>query len=96
MNRFIFARPDKVFHLHLFKLARAKDEVAGRHFVAKRLANLGHTERKFAPAGGQHVQKVDEDALRGFGAQIDQRRGVVFRSGANVRAKHQVKWPWFG
>src|SRR5437899_1257520 len=42
---FIFARPDEIFHLHLLELARAKDEVAGRYFVAKRLSNLGHTKR---------------------------------------------------
>jgi hypothetical protein len=30
-------------------------------------------KRKFAPAGVQHVEKVYEDALRGFGTQINQR-----------------------
>src|SRR2546423_13383134 len=48
---FVFARFDKVFHLHLFELARAKYEVAGRDFVAKRFADLRDTEGKFAPAG---------------------------------------------
>src|SRR5712691_12480347 len=47
----IFAGTDEVFHLHLFKFARAKDEVAWRDFVAKRFAHLRHTERKSAAAG---------------------------------------------
>src|SRR5256885_5751105 len=34
---FVFAWFDEIFHLHLLELARAKDKIAGRDFVAKRL-----------------------------------------------------------
>src|SRR5437763_8889111 len=63
MRGFVFAGFDEVFQLHLFELARAKDEIAGRDLVAKRLADLRHAERQFAPAGIQHVEKVYEDSL---------------------------------
>ena len=96
MDGFVFAGAHKVFHLHLLKLARAKDEISGRHFVAKRFANLRYTERKFASAGGQHVKKVDEDALRRFRTQIDQRRRIIFGCRTDVRLKHQVERSWLG
>src|SRR5437868_4754552 len=48
---FIFAGLNEIFHLHLLELARAKDEIAGRHFVAKRLADLRDAERELAAAG---------------------------------------------
>src|SRR2546427_566847 len=92
MRLFVLAGFDEVFHLHLFKLAGTKDEVAGRDFIAKRLANLRDPERQLAPAGIQHVEKVYEDALRGFGPKIDQRFRIVFRRRPYVRAKHQVEW----
>src|SRR5437588_730132 len=43
MRGFVFAGFDEVFHLHLFEFASAKDEVAGRDFVAKRLPDLRDT-----------------------------------------------------
>src|SRR5882672_1657504 len=64
MRPLVFAGTDEVFHLHLLELARAENEVAGSDFVAKRFANLRDAERKFAPAGRQHVEKINEDALR--------------------------------
>src|SRR5712692_7534232 len=88
---FVFAGPHEIFHLHLLELAGAKDEVAGRDFVAKRLADLRHAERQFAPAGVQNIEKVYEDALRGFWTQIDARFGIVFGGRADVRAEHQVE-----
>ncbi len=35
MSLFVLARSHKVFHLHLLKFARAKNEITGRDFVAK-------------------------------------------------------------
>ncbi len=96
MHRLVFTRPHKVFHLHLLKLARAENEIPGRHFVAKRLPNLRYTEREFAPAGGQHVEEINENALGRFRTQIDQGRQIVLGRGAHVCLKHQVKRPWVG
>ena len=78
MSSFVFAGFDEVLHLHLLELARAKDEVTGRDFVAKRFADLCDAERQFATAGVQHVKKIDEDALRGFGTKINQRGRILF------------------
>src|ERR1700687_3008626 len=95
MRLFVFAGANEVFHLHLFELAGAKNEIARGYFVAKRFADLRHAERKFAPAGIEHVKKVYEDALRGFWTKIDECVLVVFRSSADVRAKHEVERPRF-
>src|ERR1041385_7172822 len=84
MSDFVFSGFDEVFHLHLFELAGAKDKVAGRHFVAERLPDLRNTERQFAPAGVEHIEKVDEDALSGFRAEIDERVRIVLRSRADM------------
>src|SRR5262245_65720396 len=54
MGSFVVARANEILHLHLFKLARPKDEVARRNLVAERLANLRDTKRQFATAGRQH------------------------------------------
>ena len=76
-------------HLHLFKLARAEDEVAGRNLVAERLADLGNSERRLLARELQHVLEVDEDALRSLGAQIGGRAGILQR--ADRRLEHQVE-----
>jgi hypothetical protein len=73
VHRFVFAWPDKVFHLHLFKLPRTKDEVPRGHFVAKRFADLRNAKRKFPPAGRQDIEKVNKDSLRRFWSQINER-----------------------
>src|SRR6267142_2010331 len=96
MRLFVFAGAHEVFHLHLFELAGAKDEVAGRDFIAKRFADLRHAERQLAPAGIQNVEKVYEDALRSFGTKIDERVRVVFRRRADVRAEHEIEWTHTG
>src|ERR1700692_3088254 len=84
---FVFAGTYKVFHLHLFELARAKDEIAGRDFVAERLTDRRDAEGQLAPAGDEHVKKIYEDPLRSFGPQIDERGRIVFRSRADMSAK---------
>src|SRR2546428_5883737 len=68
--RFVFARSHEVFHLHLLKLTRAKNEIAWSDFVAKRFADLRHAKGQLAPAGVQYVEKIYEDALCGFGTKI--------------------------
>src|SRR5258707_6734074 len=91
MGLFIFARAHKILHLHLLELARAKNEIARGHFVAKRLADLRDTERQFAPAGVEHVMEVYKDALRSFRTKIDERIGIVLGRRANVSLEHQVE-----
>ena len=61
---------DEELHLHLLELAGAEDEVAGRDLVAERLAGLGDAERWLHAGGVRDVEVVDEDALRGLGAQV--------------------------
>src|SRR5439155_25771713 len=95
MCLFVLARSHEVFHLHLLKFARAKNEIAGRDFVAKRFADLRDAERQFAPAGAQDIEKVYEDALRGFGTKIDECFGIIFCCGADVGAKHEVESAYF-
>src|SRR5574341_885298 len=91
MSGFVFAGFDEVLHLHLFELARAKDEVTGRHFVAKRFADLRDPEGQLAAAGVQHVEEVNEDALRGFGTKIDERLWIIFRGCTDMCAKHEIE-----
>src|SRR5437660_1434126 len=95
MCLFVLARSHKVFHLHLLELARTKNEIAGRDFVAKRFADLRDAKRKLAPAGVQDVEKVYEDALRGFRTKIDERLRIVFCCRADVGDKHEIESAYF-
>ena len=56
--------------LHLLKLAGTEGEVARGDLVAERLADLADTEGQLAAGRALDVRKVDEDALRGLGAQV--------------------------
>ncbi len=76
-------------HLHLLELAGAKDEVAGRDLVSKRLADLRDPEGRLAARELEHVLEVDEDPLRRLGAQVGD-RGVV-DDRADVGLKHEVE-----
>ena len=80
---------DEELHLHLLELARAEDEVARRDLVAKRLADLRDAERRLLARELQDVLEVDEDALRGLGAQVDGRARVLH--GAHRRLEHEVE-----
>ena len=51
-------------------------------------------ERRLFAAGGEHVRKVDEHALRSLRAQIHVSRSVSHRAG--LRLKHQVELASFG
>src|SRR6266576_2654059 len=89
-------RPDEIFHLHLLKLARAKDEVAGRDLISERLADLRDPKWNLAPHGGLNVEKIDENTLCSLGPQVGQRGWIVFISGrAQGCAKHHVEWTRF-
>ena len=80
---------DEVLHLHLLELERAEDEVAGRDLVAERLADLRDPERRPAARELQHLLEVEEDPLRGLGAQVDRRALLLDR--ADRRLEHQVE-----
>ena len=60
-------------------------------FVAKRFANLRDAKGQLAAARRQDVRKVNEDTLRCFRAEIDERSLVIFGRRANVCAKHEIK-----
>ncbi len=66
----IRAGGDEELHLHLLELARAEDEVAGRDLVAEALADLTDAERRLLAGGRHDLGEVDEDALRGLGAEV--------------------------
>src|SRR5256885_17176521 len=91
MRFLIFTGTNKVFHLHLFKLTRAKDKVARSYFVAKRFSDLCDTKRKLASAGCQHVNKINEDSLGGFGTQVNERRLIFLGCCADMRSEHEVE-----
>src|SRR5438876_10615816 len=91
MRFLVVSGSDELFHLHLFKFARPKNEVAGRDLIAKRLANLSDAKGKLAPAGSQHIQKIDEYPLGRFRTKINKRRRIVFGGRADMRLKHQVE-----
>ena len=81
-------------HLHLLELTGAEDEVAGRDLVAEGLAHVGDAERRLGTRGGHHVLEVDEDALRGLGAQVVQ--AVLVLDRPEVGAQHHVEVTRFG
>ena len=57
-------------------------EVARRDLVAEGLADLTDAERRLLTRSGGDIRVVDEDALRGLGAQVVQARFVV--NGAEI------------
>ncbi len=83
------ARLAEELELHLLELAHAEDEVARRDLVAEGLADLADAERELFARGALDVIEVDEDALRGLGAEVD---GVLCVLGhALERLEHEVK-----
>src|SRR5213595_729020 len=72
-------RGHEELHLHLFKLARAEDEVASGDLVAKALADLSDAEGGLLAPELEIVLEVQEDPLRRFGPQIDGGAGFFDR-----------------
>ena len=66
-----------------------KRKLPGRDLVAERLADLRDAERRLAPRELGDVLEVDEDALRGLGAEVRGRALVLER--ADVRLEHEVE-----
>src|SRR5437764_12852302 len=94
-NALVLAGLDEVLKLHLFELARAQDEVAGRDLVSARLADLRDADGELAPHRLLHVQEVDEDALRGFGPKVSEREEVFLVSNcAEPRPQHRIERTW--
>ncbi len=63
---FVVAGFDEKLHLHLFELTCAKDKVAWRNLVAKRLSNLCNPKGNFLPRRLHDVQEVDVRTLSGL------------------------------
>ena len=80
---------DEELHLHLLELERAEDEVRGRDLVAERLADLRDAERRLLAREAQRRLEVQEDALRGLGAQEDGRALLLHRPDRGL--EHQVE-----
>ena len=81
---------DEELHLHLLELAQAEEEVAGRDLVPERLAaDLRDAERRLAARELGDVLEVDEDPLRGLGAEVRGRAAVLER--ADLRLEHEVE-----
>src|SRR6185436_14521269 len=76
-------------HLHLLELERAEDEVPRRDLVAERLADLRDAERRLLARVLKGGLEVEEDALRGLGAEVDGRPGLLH--GADLGLEHQVE-----
>ena len=75
--------------LHLLELAGAEGEVARGDLVAEGLAHLADAEGQLAAGGALDVGKVDEDALRGLGAEVAGGRAVL--GDADGGLEHQVE-----
>ena len=85
---------DEEFHLHLFELTRAEDEVSRSDFVAERLADLTDAERRLHASRSDNVCEVYENALSGLWAKVVQ----AFFSGNWTKEglKQTVERLWFG
>ena len=81
-------------HLHLFELTHAEYELTGHDLIAERLADLSDTERNAHTAGFLHVEVVDENALCGFGTEINSHRSVSGR--AHLGLEHEVELTHLG
>ena len=75
--------------LHLLKLAGTEGEVARGDLVAERLADLADAEGQLAAGRALDVRKVDEDALRGLGAQVAGGGGILGHADGGL--EHQVE-----
>ena len=79
------------FHFHLLELPHAEDELPGHHFVAEGLAYLCDTEGYLHAPGLLDIDIIDENALCGFGAEVD---GVgTLAKAAELGAEHEVELP---
>ena len=76
-------------HLHLLEFAHAEDELAGDDLVPEGLADLRDAKRQLHAAGLLDVEEVDENALRRFGAEVDDAGVATDRT--ELRLEHQVE-----
>src|SRR5437899_2569070 len=83
-------RRDEELHLHLLELAQPEEEVAGRDLVAEGLAaDLRDAERRLAARELRDVLEVDEDPLRGLGAEVRGRAAVPEDGKTNPRRRQR-------
>ena len=86
-------RVDKIFNLHLLKFPRAKDKVARRNFITKRLALLSDTKRQIRIETIDDIFEIGEDTLGGFGAEV--RNAILTLSRADMCFEHHVEGTGF-
>src|SRR3954471_16413476 len=94
MRFHVRAGAHEVLHLHLLELTGAEDEVAWCYLVAEGLALLGDAERQLAAHRLLYVEEVDENTLRGLGAQVGDRG--IFLDRADKGLEHQVELAYGG
>ena len=70
-------RIDKIFNLHLLKLAAAEDEIARRNLIAKRLTLLSDAKRQIRIETIDDVFEISEDALGSFWAKVRNRLWII-------------------
>src|SRR4030042_2428392 len=90
----ISARLDEVLDFHLLELAHPEDEVARGNLISEGFAYLGNTEGQLPSSRCNHVREIDEYALSGLRAQID--NGCLILHGAYEGFKHEIEHAWFG
>ena len=78
------------FTLHLLKFPGTEGEVARGDLIPEGLAHLAHAEGQLFPGGALDVGEVYENALGGFGPQIDGGGGVL--GDADLGLEHQVEF----
>src|SRR5690242_18964724 len=81
-------------HLHLLKLARAEDEVAGGDLVTEARADLGDAKGRLLAPELEVVPEVQKDSLRRLGPQEDS--GPRFFNRPDGRLEQEVEVPRFG
>ena len=70
----------------------ALDEIARRHLIAKRFADLRDAERQLAARRVENIFEINKNSLCSFWPQVSQgHRIIIRRSRSHGRAEHQVK-----
>ena len=77
--------------LHLLEFPAAERVIPRIDLVAERLSDLRDPERQLEPRAVENVAEIDEDPLRGFGAEVGDVRSIL--NGANVGLEHEIELP---
>src|SRR5438093_1532447 len=83
-----FALAHEIFYFHLLEFAGAKNKIARRYLVAKRLPYLGDPEWQFGMERIDDVLEIDENPSCGLRPQVCSRRLLAC---ANGSLKHRIE-----